>query len=373
MRRRDTWIAILFVVFIFGIFFLSIGKQVIPEKTVDIESEKNIQEANGTTQEGNKGTVGTDTTQETKKTYPHTFAGFQAWLNDFTDNLFLKDWIISMNTKITGVLSGDSYFESTQVLKGKGDYLFYKSVTDGNCIEDYKGMNHYSEEELQAFATNLTSIRDYCEERGVECYYIMIPNKEVVCADFMPDTIIRLNKETKTKALANYLWTNTDLKLVYPEDVLIEKSKEHQLFYKTDTHLNQCGAFVVFQEFLDMAYGMREELEDVEFEIKSTTHAGDLANIAGVAEQYALDTVYSFKKESANPDMLQDKTVLMVGDSFSGFLSTIAKGYFTNVEWIYTQDFKISMLEEYDADVIVWETAMRRNEIFKDVDLTQQK
>lgn len=372
MKKRDTWIAILFVAFIFLILFFSIGKRVLPEKKVDIEHEQNIQEANGTTQEGNKGTVDVETVEKPKVTYPRTFAGLQAWINDFTGDLIFKDKFVGINTSITNWISGDTYFESTQVLKGKGDYLFYKSVTDGNCIEDYKGNNHYNELELQAFATNLTKMKEYFNNRGIECYYILIPNKEIVCADYMPDTIIRLNKETKTRALANYLWANTDIQLVYPEDVLIEKSKDHQLFYKTDTHLNQQGAFVVFQELMEMAYGQREELEDVSFDINTTTHAGDLANIAGVVDQYGLDTVYVFDKESANPEMLQDKTVLMVGDSFSGFLSTIAKGYFTDVQWIYTQDFKLSMVDEYDADVIVWETAMRRAEVFKNISLVNQ-
>ena len=71
--------------------------------------------------------------------------------------------------------------ESTQVLKGKNNWLFYKTEMDGHPIWDYMGINHFTEDELAAMAANLTQMRDYFEnERGIDFYIMALPNKEIV-------------------------------------------------------------------------------------------------------------------------------------------------------------------------------------------------
>ena len=42
----------------------------------------------------------------------------------------------------------------------------------------------------------------------------------------------------------------------------------------------------------------------------------------------------------------------------------IARGYYEEVHWIDTDDFNVSMLDEYDADVVIWESVERLQEVF---------
>ena len=208
---------------------------------------------------------------------------------------------------------------------------------------------------------------------GVDFYVTALPNKEIIYEEYMPDTVARVDTVSRAEQLANYIWDNTDLVYVYPKQALLDAKAEGQIYYQTDTHWNQKGAFVGMQQLMHEAYGVEaKNLDSVSFDITSNDLAGDLAVIGGVADKYNIDTTYVFDADTADKAQYRDEVALVVGDSFSGFLSTIAKGYYKEVHWIYTKDFTMSMLDEYDADVVIWESVERYMETFLNVNLLTQ-
>lgn len=369
MKNRDKWITLVFLLFIVTLPAVTVIQSFLPqaEEVLDEEAQK-VLDNNGTTQDGNRGDA-QDTAMEEEPEQAAWFAKVQNSLISFTERLFLRSRIINYNTELTSLLTGGSYIESTQVLLGKENYLFYKTQLDGTPIYDYMGINYFSEQDLEKIANNLTQMRDYFTAEGIDFYLAGIPNKEVIYEQYMPDTIARVNEISRAEQVANYIWDNTDLLYIYPKDALIEASKKYQTYYKTDTHWNQIGAFVCFQEIYQEAFGMSEDVEDVEFVVADNQYAGDLAVIGGVSDKYKIDKAYIIDTESVNQDMKRDETILVIGDSFSGFLSTISKAYYSDVHWIYTSDFKMSMIEEYGADAIIFETVERYMETFRDVSL----
>ena len=380
MKKRDKWITIVFLLFIMSVFVVTLFRSIVPQTQTGTDSAvQDLLEQNGTLQQ-NTAEENVVTEESTEESQPEQEAQKQNWflalqtrINTFTDMLFGKTKMIAFNTQLTKWMTGGMYIESTQVLVGKDNYLFYKTQNDGYPIYDYMGINHYTDEELLQVKNNLEEMRDYFEERGIEFYVFCAPNKESVYEQYMPDTVARVNETTRADQVAEYLWANSDVTYVYPKKELIEASKDYQVYYKTDTHWNQIGAFVGFQNFYETAYGQKEEVSDVHFDINSQELAGDLATIAGVDKEYAIDTVYVIDPDSANPDMFQDKTILVVGDSFGGFFSTVSKAYFGQVEWINWKDeFSLSMLEQYKPDVIVLETVERYVSNFKDKSLLEK-
>lgn len=370
MKNRDKWIAIAFLMFILIIPTVTIVRGFLPQADVDISQEQQnaLLDANGTMQEGAHGNAAENTAQTTQPAQPQELPWFtkvQNTLNSFTERLFGRTKLIAFNTELTSFLTGGTYMESTQVLKGKHDWLFYKTEMDGHPIWDYMGINHFTDEELAAMAVNLTQMRDYFEnERGIDFYITALPNKEVIYEENMPDTIARVNEVSRAQQVAEYMWANTDLTYIYPKQQLLEAKDKYQIYYETDTHWNQIGAFVGMQEIFKEAYGTHADIESVSFRVDSETFAGDLATIAGVTADYSQDTVYVFEKETADSAQYRDEVCFVVGDSFSGFLSTIAKGYYKEVHWIYTTDFTMDMVDELQPDVIIWETVERYMETF---------
>lgn len=366
VKTRDKWITIVFLAFIFILPAATLVQGFFPQEETGVSEEQNdVLSANGTLQDGDHGNASADADVTAQETVQPQFMRMQEKLNDFTGRLFARQKLIALNTELTSRLTGGTYMESTQVLLGKDNWLFYKTQLDGHPIWDYMGINHFTEDELAAMAANMTQMRDYFEnERGIDFYLIALPNKEIVYEEYMPDTIARADEVSRGEQVAEYMWANTDLVYVFPKQALSEAKEQYQVYYKTDTHWNQIGAFVGMQEIFREAYGTHADIDSVVFRVDSETFSGDLATIAGVNDQYAIDTVYAFERESADPAQYRDEVALVVGDSFSGFLSAIAKGYYKEVYWIYTKEFTMDMVEEYQPDVIIWETVERFAETF---------
>ena len=380
MKNRDKWIAVIFMLFIFTLPIVTVVRGFLPQSQEETltQEQQELLDKNGTMQGGSHGdstdgsteSTGEQTAEQVKTPW---FTALQNALNSFTERLCARNKLIAFNSELTSLLTGGTYMESTQVLLGKNNWLFYKTELDGHPLWDYMGINHFTDEELAAIAANLVSMRDGFNERGVDFYVTALPNKEIIYEEYMPDTVARVDEVSRAEQLANYIWDNTDLVYVYPKQALLDAKAEGQIYYQTDTHWNQKGAFVGMQQLMHEAYGVdAKDLDSVSFDITSHDLAGDLAVIGGVADKYNIDTTYVFDADTADKAQYRDEVALVVGDSFSGFLSTIAKGYYKKVHWIYTKDFTMSMLDEYDADVVIWESVERYMETFLNVNLLTQ-
>lgn len=380
MKNRDKWIAVIFMLFIFTLPIVTVVRGFLPQSQEETltQEQQELLDKNGTMQGGSHGdstdgsteSTGEQTAEQVKTPW---FTALQNTLNSFTERLCARNKLIAFNSELTSLLTGGTYMESTQVLLGKNNWLFYKTELDGHPLWDYMGINHFTDDELAAIAANLVSIRDGFNALGVDFYVTALPNKEIIYEEYMPDTVARVDEVSRAEQLADYIWDNTDLVYVYPKQALLDAKAEGQIYYQTDTHWNQKGAFVGMQQLMHEAYGVEaKDLDSVSFDITSHDLAGDLAVIGGVADKYNIDTTYVFDADTADKAQYRDEVALVVGDSFSGFLSTIAKGYYKEVHWIYTKDFTMSMLDEYDADVVIWESVERYMETFLNVNLLTQ-
>lgn len=380
MKNRDKWIAVIFMLFIFTLPIVTVVKGFLPQSQEETltQEQQELLDKNGTMQGGSHGdstdgsteSTGEQTAEQVKTPW---FTALQNTLNSFTERLCARNKLIAFNSELTSLLTGGTYMESTQVLLGKNNWLFYKTELDGHPLWDYMGINHFTDDELAAIAANLVSMRDGFNALGVDFYVTALPNKEIIYEEYMPDTVARVDEVSRAEQLADYIWDNTDLVYVYPKQALLDAKAEGQIYYQTDTHWNQKGAFVGMQQLMHEAYGVEaKNLDSVSFDITSNDLAGDLAVIGGVADKYNIDTTYVFDADTADKAQYRDEVALVVGDSFSGFLSTIAKGYYKEVHWIYTKDFTMSMLDEYDADVVIWESVERYMETFLNVNLLTQ-
>lgn len=379
--KRDRLVALCFLIAILAVPSVTLVMRMSGEKDNQqtTEEQQAILNGNGSMQDGSKGSEDGEETADVMVDAPPAqdvtaekkgwFLELQDDIKDFTDDLFTRKELIEFNTGLTCMLSGNSYIENTQVLVGKEDYLFYKTEMDGRPIDDYMGINHFSEDELAVMAQNLVANRDYFAQRGIRLVIMGLPNKESVYSEYMPDTVYRIRQDTRADQVAEYLWANTDLEYIYPKKELMEAKDDYQVYYKTDTHWNQIGTFIGMQAMFERMYGYSVTPDTVDFRVDMTDYAGDLATIAGLTDKYNVDSVYVLKAESVDSKQCHDDDVLVVGDSFSGFVSTEAKAYYDEVTWKYTTDFTIDMVDEYQPDIIIWECTERYIERFRDVSL----
>lgn len=385
--KRDKIVAVCFAVAIILIPVATMIKNSIPTAadTARLEQQTAVLEGNGTMQNGSKGSNEDMESDEAVKTAEaaldeeraintlqngNWFEGLQQSITLFMKNLCAKESMIAFNTALTTMLSDDSYIHSTQVLLGKEQWLFYKTQIDGHPIDDYRGVNHFSEEELQIIAQNLIDNRNYFQnELGIRLVYMGIPNKESVYKEYMPDTVYRIREKTRADQLADYIKDHTNLEYVYPKAELISAKEKAQVYYMTDTHWNHIGAFVGLQAAFQEMYGTYRQIDTVKFSPLVNDYAGDLAMSAGIQDKCKLDIVYELDQSSVDDLQKQKDTVMIVGDSFSGLLYMEAEAYYDTVIWKYTSDFTMDMIEQYHPDIILWECTERYIENFKNVSL----
>ena len=251
-----------------------------------------------------------------------------------------------------------------QVLKGKKGWLFYQNESDGCNIPEYRGNNHYSKAAMKNIRKNLLKMKKAVKTVFVVC---IVPNKEVMYPKYMPDNIKRKSKVTRADQLVKYLKKSTKLKIVYPKQELMAAKKNHQVYYKTDTHWNGKGRFIGVQALRKEILGTEKSIDDVRFKITTKKYSGDLARLLGQSSRYRTDTKYTpilkiKKKEKSKKD------ILIVGDSFGHEMAGQADKYFGKVSYSGIWEFKMSQIRK-GTDVVVWEGAERYLDRFSSVKL----
>lgn len=364
METRNKWITILFLVFIFILPAITLA-----DRLLDLQSPASVE----TFSSGQDSSAEDSAAAEGNALYVF-LKSVQGNLDGFTDELFMRKQLIYFSMDVTSFLTGGSYFESTQVLPGKDDWLFYKAATEKeHPLWDYMGINHYTDEELAQITANLKDAQDFFQnECGVSFYIVSIPNKELVYSEKMPDTVSRLNKVSRGQQLAEYMEQNTDLPYLDLRQVLLEAKEENQVYFKTDSHWNYIGAFIGLQEIFQEIYGNNLPVDASCFSITSENYAGDLAALAGRQERYAIDTYYELNPACVDPAQYHDQVLLLVGDSFSEYLYVLARYYYKEAYYVHSSNFQAEMIEQYNPDIVIWESVERYLDVFKDTRLMEQ-
>lgn len=280
-------------------------------------------------------------------------------VDQFTEDLSGKEEGAKINSQISSVTSGNTYIESKTVLLGKDNWLFYKASDDGDTISDYKGTNHYTKAKMKSIMKKLEKESAVLKSKGCELVLLMVPNKENVYAEKMPDNVTRKSEKSRMDLFANYLEKHSKLKVVYPKQELMAAKTAYQTYYKTDTHWNQSGVFIGVQALKEKIDGKFDSLSNVEFQEKKKNYSGDLAKLCKMTDTYNDDIKYALKFSSVDKSIKSKKKLLIIGDSFSDLMPEVTKKYFADVKTVGVWYFNMKEVEKYQPDIVVWECAER--------------
>lgn len=298
----------------------------------------------------------------------------------FNDHLAFKNPIVAFgklaDIRVFGEVTSDS------VLMGKDGWMFYK-VKDGieDSIGDYRGTNHYTQEEMERFGKLLQAASDNLQSQGIRLVLYLVPNKEQVYSEYMPSTVKVVDPESKAERLMAYLTEHTDAHVYYPlEAFLWAKENWCQVYRKYDTHWNDMGAFMasvmIIDDLQDKAFS-REDYTAYEIEDRGT-FTGDLATMLNLQKYYKDDpflkvkgykdevsftleeenergTVTKYRSEAGN-----DQRILMLRDSFGVHMAEyFLKNFSELVQLDYRTEDCAGAVAELRPDAVVIEAAER--------------
>ncbi len=196
---------------------------------------------------------------------------------------------------------------------------------------------------------------------------IVGPNKSSIYPEYLPDNIVSSPKKYSSFFLGK-LNNIGNLTVYNPTDDLLRiKNKEGILYYRTDTHWNNKGAFLAYSGFSKL---LGLPLPQVKFIPSSTLHSGDLIGISNlkgfplkaddswdvvwenkpvISEKEIQDekkTTFGSATVVINENSLSNKYVWVCGDSFSGVLKQYFNATFKEVRYVGHWGDKLKDLPE---------------------------
>lgn len=281
----------------------------------------------------------------------------------FNDNFGLRDMLIKLNNLIK-----IEYLQTSlpHVIIGKEDWLFYDSEKkmDGISISDYRGLSPYTKQELEKIKDNIEDQTRWLNEKGIKSIILICPNKETIYPEFLPDTIKRVQNQTRLDQLTNYLEENCSYQILDIRKQLTEAKKSYPVYHKTDTHWNQIGGFIAYQEIMKQLSSVLPirtilSLSDYDITIVNRGGEGDLAVMLSSRGKFQ-DHFVTLIPKNKNTQKNLSKAML-IHDSFAIEIRPFLENSFNLVTYPHNGSFldHIELIESEKPDFVIFEYVER--------------
>ncbi len=256
-----------------------------------------------------------------------------------------------------------------QVIVGDDGFLFFNDTTG-----DYIGTSVLSDEQILSIATSLENIYNYVKQKGAAFVFAVAPNKNSIYSEKMPERYIFSNERNVDK-----LYQVLEARGVPYIDLrphLLNTKDDGLLYFKRDTHWNSDGALIAVNAILDLPQVYEKITKRVDFKLfreDNTDFAGDLDDLLypdgngfDVDTYYNLTDQYIFTSAYQTPMDMQissrsggEGTLLMFRDSFANSMLPFLCSSFREARFERANPYRVDLLDEYLADVVIIEIAER--------------
>jgi len=162
------------------------------------------------------------------------------------------------------------------VLRGREDWLFWTG--EGN-IDDYQNAHPFSRADLEQIEGKLSAVQRRLAAQGIAFLVAPAPNKETIYPEMLPPEIVKIGKQSRLDQLLAYLEEkHSAVKVLDLRPVLLDNKAQHQLYYRTDTHWNDYGAYYAARNILK-----RQRIPHCSAGWRPTDIAGDTAATGAAA------------------------------------------------------------------------------------------
>jgi hypothetical protein len=215
----------------------------------------------------------------------NTISSFPTDFNNYiNDNFGLRKMFISLNSFIKSKYLHSS--QVTSVILGKSNWLFLEE-----SAKDSLGWTRFSDDQLAILKANIEEQNNRLVQRGTYYLIVIAPNKETIYPEYLPDTIQRSNYQTRMDQLLQYLISeNSTVPILDLRRPLLQAKTTYPLYWQTDTHWNNYGAFIAYSEIMkklsDQYPSLRQpSSSDYDIIVREVSRSGDLANMLSLHDQ----------------------------------------------------------------------------------------
>ena len=161
------------------------------------------------------------------------------------DRFPLRSWLVRTQAELRFRVLGVS--PSPDVVAGRDGWYFY---TGDGAIEDYTSAEPMTAGDLEVWRQTLQDIQDWLAARGIAYVFVIAPDKHAIYPEMMPPSIRQLRRESHTDELVRYLRERSTVNVLDLRPALLEAKHGERIYQRTDTHWNDRGAHVAYQQIV---------------------------------------------------------------------------------------------------------------------------
>jgi len=239
---------------------------------------------------------------------------FKAYDKYFNDRFAFRNTLIDVHGKFKHKTLG--LFSLTgRVVKGKENWLF---LNEPNYIKPIS--TPFTKKELQRFHYNLVITSKWMENHNIKYYLTIPPVKPRIYEEMLPEFLKIKLSFSKMEQIKAYLEEHSDINYIDYRSELISTKSKQSLYYKTDTHWNEYGAFVGYTKILKTLTKdfpqLKETLLDEYNEFQKKTFRGDFKNMQGYRDDKYLIIYILLRKDSISPILMDNNGLKKTANGF---------------------------------------------------------
>ena len=275
-----------------------------------------------------------------------------------SQNYGLRNAFLELYTSLQQKIFQTSAVEN--VVVGRDGFLYFADTMD-----DYLGVRQLSEREVFQIVHTLELIQEYVTSQNGQFLFVVAPNKNSLY-DYLPYYYVKQSEKKPVQAVFAQL---DKVNYVNLFDVFF--GQEEILYYKTDSHWNNQGAYLVYQTILDIF----EKDYDGSYQFHASgLMKGDLyhmlypdrgANEKTVTADKVKNYTYLTQTRSTEQNYIESYnekaqgSLLMFRDSFANNLIDYFSDSYQYAIYDKTIPYNLFLTERYQSDTVIIEIAER--------------
>jgi hypothetical protein len=290
---------------------------------------------------------------------------FSEFDNYFTLQFPFRTYLISAYNKVNEFVFKES--KNEKVIIGEEGYYFFNETLD-----DYFKVNTLSAFELSRVNQVLAIQKEYLDNKGIQSYFVVVPNKATIYPEYMPS---HLQPKGETSNLEQLSTLDLSMPFVELKDSLLsyKNISEVPLYHQKDSHWNNVGAVWGYTKILEKI--QKEPLALLEANFTSERDwKSDLARMLYPSTisletqyYYPLPNEFTFTRairtfedvEIETINSTQQGSLFVFRDSFANALIPFLSESFFGVHYSRAFPYDYQKVDEFNPDAVVIEIAER--------------
>jgi SGNH hydrolase-like domain, acetyltransferase AlgX len=226
----------------------------------------------------------------------------QAYEKYFNDTYGFRDFLIQLKNQLDYML----FKRSDDVVIGEAGYMDYKSVI---AVEEVRG-ERYTQKQWEQVYANFRAFHTYLKDRGITLVLLPIQMKFSIYPEHYPQNYVNRPNHTAFDRLLKYFDDHPEYVYINAREILWETKREQPVFYQTDFHWNEIGAFKVSEAVVNALGEMSGRdtrwQHDLKFKRKPGFDGGVNRSLAvfypPLEDKIELETTWTQQTEMCTPE-----------------------------------------------------------------------